>query len=344
MGAPIEAAKRYSDTRLNDSFTAYLLLSEPIQFQFEEIWQAVSEDFPELQWAFEVAVAPPFDSSTVSMGTYFGTKAQGDAAHHGLISFLSTPGRIGIDLQDAITKSRFAFPEAKQVVDQHRSCVSISVSSVDSTIPARFDAARRMNALVAVFAKLPICLGAYFPSADIILAPNRWVESAETSRKGSFPAMQWINYIIAPSAEGKVLAAEGDGRFTIFTIGCAAFNGHEFVLPSVRMDRVEALGYVYSAVTMVLEHGHEFRDGNTMGDEEQRLKIRIRHCPEGTQGAQTDQWVLFHPSSSLDDIRMFGEREGQPPPPGYDNGIRGDQGWLRKSLRLFSSPRGSRPS
>jgi hypothetical protein len=335
---------RYSDKRLTDNFTAYVLLSEPLQFRFPEIWEAVREDYPDLEWAFSVAVDPPFDSGTVSMGTYFGGCSPGGASPNGMVSFLSTPGPIGIDLSDAIMKSRFVFPEAKQAIERHRSCFSIAVSSVDTSIAARFDAARRMSALLAIFCKLPICLGAYFPSADIILAPNRWIEAADTSAKGKLPAMQWINYIIAPASEGRFISAEGDGRFTIFTIGCAAFNGHEIVLPSVKMDRTEALGYVYSAVTMLLEYGHEFRDGNTMGDEEQRLKIRIRHCAEGFEGSQTDQWVLFHPSSSVDDVKMFGEREGTPPPPGYDNSIRGDAGWLRKRIRLFGGSWQGRPN
>lgn len=344
MGETSKAPQRYSDKRLKEPFTAYLLLSESIQFQLEEIVQAVREDFPDLEWDLGAQVAMPFDSSRLSMGTFIGDTPKDRPPLHGMVSFLSTPGPIGIDMDDAIMKSRFVFPEAQQAVSRHQSCFSISVYSTGTSLPARFEAARRMNALVAVFAKLPICLGAYFPSADIILAPNRWVEAAETANEGKFPALAWINYIIAPAAEGQIFASEGDGRFTIFTIGCAAFNGHEIVLPSVKMDRTEALGSVLNAVIMLLEYGHDFRDGNTMGDEKQDLRIRIRHCLESKHGSQTDQWYLFHPSSSIDDIKLFGEREGRPPPAGHDNTIRGDEGWLRKGLRLFAGQRSGPPN
>jgi hypothetical protein len=55
--------ERYSDKRLKDNFTAYVLLSERIQFRFPEIWEAVREDYPDLAWAFSFEVAPPFDSA-----------------------------------------------------------------------------------------------------------------------------------------------------------------------------------------------------------------------------------------------------------------------------------------
>ena len=116
---------RYSDKRLKDSFTAYVLLSEPIQFRFPEIWEAVREDYPDLAWAFSVEVAPPFDSATMSMGTYFGDKTGAAGSYHGLINFLSTPGPLDIDTESLIQKSRFAFPEARQAIAAHRSVFSV---------------------------------------------------------------------------------------------------------------------------------------------------------------------------------------------------------------------------
>jgi hypothetical protein len=327
--------ERYSDKRLKDSFTAYVLLSEPIQFRFPEIWEAVREDYPDLHWAFTVEVAPPFDSSKMSMGTYFGENGAEAPVRHGLINFLSTPGPLDMDMTNMIQKSRFAFPEAAQALAAHRSVFSVSVSSVDETIPARFDAARRMTCLTAIFAKLPICLGIYFPSADLILPPKSWIAAAGIATKGEFPSLQWINYAVTYLTQDV---------FTINTIGCAAFNGHEVCMPAVKTDRTEALQYVHGATVMMLQYGHVYRDGDTMGVEDGSIKLRIRHGAEGVQNFQTDTWLLFHPASVLDDVETFGERPRQPAPPGIDNSKRGEEGWLRKGMRLFSSPRGSRPN
>ena len=150
---------RYSDKRLKDSFTAYVLLSDPLQFHFPEIWAAVRQDYLGLAWAFTVEVAPPFDSATMSMGTHFGDTTAAAGARHGLINFLSTPDPLGIDTESLIQKSRFAFPDARHAIAAHRSVFSVSVGSVDDMIAARFDAARRMTCLTAIFAKLPTCLG-----------------------------------------------------------------------------------------------------------------------------------------------------------------------------------------
>ncbi len=326
---------RYSDKRLKDSFTAYVLLSEPIQFRFPEIWEAVREDYPDLAWAFSVEVAPPFDSSKMSMGTYFGDKTGAPGSSHRLINFLSTPGPLDMVMTNMIQKSRFAFPEAAQAIAAHRSVFSVSVGSVDETIPARFDAARRMTCLTAIFAKLPTCLGIYFPSADLILPPKSWVAAADMSHKGKFPALQWINYPVAALTET---------TFTVNTIGCAAFNGHEVCMPAVRLDPKEAMQHVFAATVMMLEYGHEYRDGDTMGDEEGTLKLRLRHCAEGVHGFQTDTWTLFHPNSVLDEHETFGDRPRSPPPPGVDNRLRGDEGWLKKGLRLFGAARSGKPN
>jgi hypothetical protein len=340
MADTANAPQRYSDKRLNDSFTAYVLLSEAIQFLPEEIFAAVAEDYPGLEWNLGLSVAPPFDSSKISIATYFG--GNGPSALHGLISMISSPGPIGIPMEEMIAKSRFVFPEARQAIATHSSCLSISVSSTDTSLPARFEAAKRMNCLTAVFAKLPTCKAIYFPSADVILPPHSWLDGANTAMKGEFPAFQWINYIISPY--GEIPPPGGQHTFTVSTIGCAAFNGHEICLPAVQMDRTEALKLVYAAIMMLLQYGNEFKDSDTMGDDPKTMKVRIRHWAEGVRGAQTDIWTLFHPSSVLDDIALFGARTGKPPPPGFDNSTSGQEGWLRQRLRLFGGARAGRPN
>jgi hypothetical protein len=333
MTGATATSERYSDKRLKDSFTAYVLLSDTLQFMPSEIWDAVREDYPKLSWNLDVTVAPPFDTGRFSMATYLGGGAAD--ARHGFINFLATPGPLDVDFDDLIFKSRFTFPEAKHAVTAHRSALSISVSSTDGSIESRFEAARRMTCIAAVFAKLPICVGIYFPSADLILPPTSWIEAANIAMDGKVPTFQWINFSVV-NYEYNIITAH--------TIGCAAFNGFEVSMPAVRLNPTEALKYVFSAVTMMLEYGHEFQDSHTLGEEGSDEKLRIRFWPEGLHDAQTDTWALIHPAYCRDEIADFGPRKGTPPPPGYDNTFKGDESWLRKKIRLLTSPIAGRPN
>jgi hypothetical protein len=51
-----------------------------------------------------------------------------------------------------------------------------------------------------------------------------------------------------------------------------------------------------------------------------------------------------HPRAALDEFELFGERPRQPPPLDVDNSLRGDEGRLRKKIRLFGGSRQGHPN
>lgn len=320
--------ERYSEKRLKDSFTAYVLLTDDLEFRPSEILEAVREDYPGLAWTDKLELDTPFKTGEVSLAVFFTEEEHNEP---GVVHMSSFPGQCDVDWGSVLHNAQYSFPNASEVINRHKTYLSVTVGSVDQTLAARFDAARRATCLAAVFAKLPICSAVYFPSGDTIVQPDAWVEAADTAMQAKFPMLQWISLPIIPVPDGKEPVP-----VSLQTIGMAAFNGHEIFMPLVRMHPSEAGPWVLSAAHLLLERGHVFQDSNTLGMEDSTEKpIRIRHMPEGMMGAQTDMWALLHEKTTLDEMEVFGEHSRPPPPPGVDNTNRGDPDSLRKKLYKF---------
>lgn len=113
------------------------------------------------------------------------------------------------------------------------------------------------------------------------------------------------------------LANLTDDVFTFNAVGCAAFN---------KIDRNEALKYVHATTVIILQYGHVYRDGDTIGDEDGPVKLRLRHCAEAVNRFQTDTWMLFHAASVLNDVETSGERPRQSATASVDNRVRREDG------------------
>jgi hypothetical protein len=321
-------AERYSDKRLKDSFYAYILLSEPLQFRTGEILAAVREDYPSLVWTDSLNMDTPFDTNSFGLGVFFSQKS--DVPEPSMTRLTSVRGRLEVNWDDILWKSRFTNPGGKAAVAAHVNHLCISLESVDSTLAARFDAARRLTCMAAVFAKLPTCLGVYFPSADQLVTAADWVSAADTAIKAEFPSLQWMSLAVNRFTS----PGEAD-LITMNTIGLAAFTGTEIVMPKTRLPAGDAAKWVHAAAVMLVELGHTFVDGDTLGPEGQPDRVRLRFAREGRHGMQTDCWFLFHPNCTLNELELFGARSRPPAPAGVDNSIRSDSGWLGKKLYAF---------
>lgn len=334
------AEERYSDKRMSEDFTCYVLFSEPLQATFTELMQAAAEDYPGLDWSHDNLGPEAIDTRDVTMCVDFAT---GDPKRSGL-RILGMPGRCEVDWEDLFHKNRIVFPDAREVVARHTDHLSISVSSakgdgsVKSLVARRFDAARRMTCLAAVLAKLPITTAIYFPNGDTLMRPKAWVFAAEEAMKGEVPTVVWI----APSLHAFDEPPE-PLPITLATIGLAAFNGHELIYPRMRISWQDGIQFAHAMIKMQLEGDHVFRDSDTVGFEAGDKQFRIRRAYEGkpimVKGEkfvpQTDQIWMFHKSCDLDDIEIFGERSNRPPPPGYDNSITSDLQTLKNELYSF---------
>ncbi len=320
--------QRYSEKRVSESFTIYVLFSEPLEATFSELIEAAAEDYPGLDWTHENVGTEKINTRDVTMAVDFSIT---DPKKGGL-RIVGMPGRCEFDWQPVIGNSCLIFPNGNIAVDRHTDHMSITVNSPkdDTSVAARFDAARRMTCLGAVLAKLPIALGVYFPNGDTLVQPHKWVEAADTAMKGEIPVLEWMTLFVSRFDEPPMPLP-----VTVSTIGLAAFNGHEIVMPRARMDPGEAAHWVYCTVRMLLEADNVFVDGDTLGVEAGKKPIRIRHVKEGTHDAQTDQWCLLHASSDIDEAKLFGPRPRPPAPEGYDNSQMANFDTLKNKLYAF---------
>ncbi|MFZ5961515.1 DUF4261 domain-containing protein [Thalassococcus sp. BH17M4-6] len=335
---------RYSDKRLNDSFYAYVLLSEPVTFRMHEIVAALKEDYPTLGWGdsfYEEEGAEhdgPFTVGDVLVASLF---PKGADNIPGMIGMHSMPGRCDLaNWPDLLHKNRFNSPEAGAAVARHTCCLCIQANSVDNSLEARFDAARRVTAVAAVFAALPVAELVYWPNGDTLTMPDSWVAAAQKAARGEVPLLQWIHFgmELMPNPE----TPQG---VTASSVGLAAFTGQEIAMLWAPVEPAEAVRRVFEAVSMVLEHGHVFEDSDTLGAEGDKMKMRLRLLKEGQLDAQTDTICILHPSSHFheQELELFGPRAKAPPPKGVDNTSRGDPNSLKNRLyALFAGPRRSR--
>jgi hypothetical protein len=314
--------QRYSDKRKTEAFTIYVLLSEALQFNVSEIYAALREDYPGIDWQENQMGDSQVDTAQVSLAT--------DFVDSGMVSFTTTPGRCDVAWGDIFEKNRLTYPDAEAMVARHQSYLAINVHSPrgETSLAARFDAARRLTCIGAVFAKLPITMGIYFPNGDTIVKPADWVRAADEAMAGEVPVLQWMTLAVVPVPDGTDMPTP----ISVQSIGMAAFNGYEILMPLARMPAGEVAQWVHATVKMIMERGHIFTDSDTLGIEGDTKKIRIRHAPEGKMGAQTDMWVLLHPTSTINETEMFGERSRPPAPPGIKNEIMGDENALKNSL------------
>lgn len=312
------SAERYSDQRVREDFTCYVLLNEPLQADIAEILAALREDYPTLDWPDPAFPGPagPFDTDDGASVVW------GDDVR---LSLIAGEGRCNVAFD--YDKS-LLFPGARQAVAAHRSYLSISAGSAGTDLVDRFRAARRMTCFAALFARLPICTAVYFTSSDGIVAPAKWVAAAEKALADDFPIEEWISIPLTR------FAADDDGPAPIScnTIGMAAFNGHEILVPQARVPAAEVVGLTLGAVWLQMVSGNTFQDSNTFGVEDAPARARMRFLPEGPR-AQTDTWVLLDQSCRLDEKVLFGARTGRPPPEGYDNTIKPRPGFLKQMLR-----------
>ncbi|MEM8850521.1 MAG: hypothetical protein AAGE03_10860 [Pseudomonadota bacterium] len=166
-----------------------------------------------------------------------------------------------------------------------------------------------------------------FPSADLVVTPNRWLHGVQLARKGQLPLSEWFN--IVWTFGGGFGARE---LWSASTVGLAAFTGHEINVPRAPVS-VATMGQVTGmAARMLVEAGHVFHDFDTLDGEGEPAKWRIRHMAETPDGPQTDLWVLLHPEADIQEDAVFGPRPLPFAPTVTDNPISGDWTSLHRGL------------
>jgi len=321
-----EKPDRFSEKRMQEAFSAVVLFNGPLQFRISDVFAAGEKEFPEL-------IRPHPDLASAMDDPLYDTAAKipmapmmlADECSASVVNIFSLTGGRFPDAQDTAIRSAITFPEAQQAWDDHKSYLYISAGGPNADLVDRFRAAQLTSAVAALFASDPTCVGVLFPTGDVIVSPQEWQQAARIAAEGYWPLAQWISFRLS----GQKLA--NGVHFGCQSIGMAAFNGFESHFAMAPVEPAEAASYAYSVCHMLLDGGSAFMDSDTMGVENSDEQIRIRLLQEGAK-VQTDTWVLLHPQSPIDEKSVFGERSGQPPPPGTDNSRPPQEGFFQSLL------------
>ncbi|KJZ21185.1 DUF4261 domain-containing protein [Loktanella sp. S4079] len=287
-------------------FSVDLLFSEPLQFDIAEIIEAVNEDYPSCQIADPgFNPHPRVNTGAVALAIF-----KPREPHDGVDIKMIGAGFPDENFRHADHTETFWRSRGfgQEELARHQSYISVSVDAVDDSLASRFRAARLLNVVTAVFAKLPITLAIYCKWTGHFVSPSEWIAAADQAIKGDWPLTAWVSYRAAwampPGPDQKIA--------TGYTTGVSQFMPFELQMEAAPLDPSEVLPMLASSVWMALQGGSKLNDGDTIGAEG-GIRYRIRKR-ENTAGDGPDLVVLLHPDSPIDELKEFGPRPGIPTP------------------------------
>lgn len=313
-----------ADNRPN--FSAYVLLSEPIQFTTAEIEAALREDYPALDLGeTQLDMGMACDTAEfITTPILFGARGA-DAC--GVATLIRLPGYGTWDPQQVPQRMRYLVPDLADRLARNASYICVNASARSDGLTDRFRAARLCSCLAAVFARLPVALAAYWETGDHFLPPEMIVQMADQAMSDDWPLMQWLSLEIFGDRETQDTGG--------LTRGLRQFTDYEMSLAAAPLQPAEVGSMLLSAATLALAYGNRFNDGDTLGMEGQSKEesYRIRHVPKGTQGSTCDVKLLVHPKSTADHESLAGPITSQPPPPGVDMVQPPREGFFKRMMR-----------
>lgn len=317
-----------NDTNRGPTFSAYVLLSEGIQFNTNEIAQALTEDYPSLEIKEPTNDVLEFDCNTDEFITSPMLMGSGGKDAHP-VSLIRLPGYGTWDPKSIPLRQSWLCPDISDRLKRNRSYICVSVGARDNTLEATFRAARLCSCVAAVFAKLPVALAAYWETADCFLSPKAVIKMADEAVCDKWPVPEWIGLdLVRGQVDGQPMAGG-------LTVGLKAFRNVEISHAGAPIEMADAAGMLISVATMSLEYGRDYADGDTIGREGQSREdsYRVRVVPKGTNDSNCDVYLIVHPKSKVDHEALAGPILTRPPPPGVDANIPPNDGFFQRLMR-----------
>ncbi|MEJ6394775.1 hypothetical protein V8J82_16045 [Gymnodinialimonas sp. 2305UL16-5] len=301
------------------NFSLYLIFSEGLQFTTSQIQTALLEDFPDLDidvtQNMDFPAACDTDQAIPMAPILMGARGA-DAI---MVNMMRLPG-YGIWDPKAVQPRQLlacADYDLKGALTRNRSYLCVSVDAKSNTLEDRFRAARLASCVGALFAELPICLGAYWEPADHFLSPQGVREMAQTAMEDGWPVRSWVGVSLA-----SLQAADPRGRpwSTGSTLGLRYFTGYEMQLVAAPYDLDRSCSTLWGMAWLPLVSGNQFAEGHTIGDEggAEEDKLRLRWLPKGATSKRVksdplpfDTFIAIHPESPFDEAAYFGKRWGR---------------------------------
>lgn len=310
------------------SFAAYILLSEPIQFNTLEIAEALAEDYPSLEATelFAKSGQEGFDCDTDQFIT--APLMMVDGQDKNTVLLVRLPGYGTWDPAAIPPRQMINCPNIKDALARNRSYICVSVSTRSDDLTDRFRAARLASCVAAVFARLPVALAAYWESGDHFLSPEAVVNMADKAVSGDWPTKEWIGQNLARDISFDPPAAQS------CTNGLRHFLDYEISYAKAPVGLDEAAMWLWSTSEMALAFGNKFEDGHTIGLEGVAPKDShlLRRAPKGFQGSEHELLVMFHPKSYANHEEMFGPHNLRPHPNPEEAYVQPNYGFFKRML------------
>lgn len=295
------------------SFAIYLMFSEGVQFNSEEIAQAVLEDFPDLDITDLGGLSLPTPCDTddvIPMAPIFMGATGADAT---FVNMMRLPGH-GIWDPNAVPPRQMVACQGfdlKAALGRNKSYLCVSASAKSKSLEDCFRAARLVSCVGAVFAQLPICVAAYWESGDHFLSPKGICEMADAAMRSEWPIVQWVGLGLAPLGDDKQGRVWSNGG----TVGLRHFTGYELQMVAAPFEVSKTAATLYTTAWLPLTSGNRFEEGHTVGVEggAEGEKLRLRWLPTGATANNSeappqpyDTFVMIHPDSPFDEAAYFG--------------------------------------
>ena len=294
------------------SFAIYLMFSEGVQFSTPEIQAALLEDFPGLDISpnggLDIPMACDTDTIIPMAPILMGSTGE-DAT---FVNMMRLPGYGTWDPNALTPRQLIACGDydMKSALTRNRSYLCISVSAKTNSLTDRFRAARLVSCVAALFAELPICLGAYWEPGDHFLSPQGICDMAKEAMSDDWPVQKWIGLGLAGLGSDKQGQEWSNGA----TVGLRHFTDYEVQLTAAPQDVGSTANTLYAIAWLPLVSGNTFNDGDTTGGENGHEKYRLRWATQGmTAKSQKsppvpyDCFIAIHPESPFDEKAFFGK-------------------------------------
>jgi hypothetical protein len=195
-------------------------------------------------------------------------------------------------------------PNARELIARHRSHILVNVhhgpmspTSEIAALLARMDMSRILQAgqsldhfrerlsLCGVLSALAHSMGkaslVHWTSSDHLLTGDVFVEVAPRG----VPSLLHIHPFLFNGGK----SADGRNQITITTFGAKYFVGREVHLAANPIPWQESLGVILTFLNLAtMQNGYIIPDDDTFGDEDDSLRCRVRHIPEGAKSVDFD--------------------------------------------------------
>lgn len=273
-------------------FSIDILFKEALDFDLEEIAEAVSEDYP----VTAVDVHPVNIGKSISTDQIvFGMLKPRDD-HNGHVIVMNGTGSPDEEFR-AADHSEIAWRSgdyahcALDAIKSHQSYITLSIQTFDQSLEGKFRAVRQLMAVSAVFAQLPIAIGILVHWSSHMIAASTWVTGAQKSMRGEWPMSEWFSFWCGLEATTSTSSRCAVG----YTKGLRNFLGFELHVAAAPINPSDAKSLLRKACLSALKNYRELHDDQVVTLENDPLRYKVRR-PRNANGSPGAVMVILHPS------------------------------------------------